>query len=213
MGGGPVATRAPPWAAAAAILCGPCGREIETAARPRRLAAWERGAAWGLAPYTGRLRRAVKRLKYGGYRDLGPLLGGLLAERLRAPGLAAPDAVTFVPLHWRRRLARGYNQAELLARGAAAAWSVPCRPTLVKARALPSQVGRPRAERRRLPGDAFRAFDPASVRDRSWLLIDDVWTTGTTARACVAALAAAGAARVTVATVAWAGRGREPRSE
>jgi len=185
-------------------LCAGCRAGLRREIAPRRLAHWPGGAAWALAPHGGLMRRAVKRLKYGGRYALGPLLGGWLGAELLRLGVCRPGAVTMVPLHWRRRWARGYNQAARVAAGVAACWQLPLTETLIKNRPLPSQVGRSRSQRRSLPGGVFRA---AAVTGQRLLLVDDVWTTGTTTRACRAALEAAGAAPVWVATVTYAGGG------
>lgn len=187
------------------LLCAACRRALTAAVQPQRVAQWPQGAAWTLAPYGGVVRRAVKRLKYGGMYALGGLLGRLLGDTLQRLDACRPDLVTAVPLHWRRHWQRGYNQAARIAAGTATVLGVPCRPLLGKCRALPSQVRQGLAQRRRLPADTFRAT--AAARGRRVLLIDDVWTTGTTATACRMALLAAGAAQVWMAAVAQAGAG------
>ena len=87
-------------------ICGRCGAE----ARIRRLTRLRSAAA-----YEGPLEKALHRFKYEGRRPLARPLALLLAERLAVDGIAA-EAITWVPLHQRRRGHRGYNQAELLGR-------------------------------------------------------------------------------------------------
>ena len=119
-----------------------------------------------------------------------------------------------VPLFKARRKARGFNQAELLARAATRAmrsfrpdWEGEFAPgVLARQRATESQAGLSLDQRRRNLRGAFFVPDPARVRDRNVLLIDDIYTTGATARACSLALTRAGAASVWVATAARAQR-------
>jgi ComF family protein len=197
--------------------CPVCGRpqegdECRLCALAAESGGWGFDAARGAAVYSGPMRHAVHRLKYGGAENLGEPLGAFLANRLVADGLL-PDAgriqgVVAVPMHTGRERRRGYNQARLIAAPVAAMLGVP----LVDARAVTrtrktaAQVGlSPDARRRNLDAGAFAVGEPAAVAGRHLLLVDDVFTTGTTASACAAALRAAGAASVTAATLAAGG--------
>lgn len=145
--------------------------------------------------YQGALAQAVARLKFAGDTSVAGPLGRLLA---RAPTLAERwDLIVPVPLHWRRALGRGYNQAHLLAH-----WALPRRErhrlgprVLVRTRHSPAQTELEAAARHANVDGAFRVRRPCRVADRSVLVIDDVTTTGSTMRACLSALRAAGARR------------------
>jgi len=178
---------------------GPC---LGCRAEPPR---WTAAASWG--PYSGRLRDLVLLLKTGGRDELAAPLAGHLVTAARSAGWPRPDAVVAVPMPPWRRLRRGYNQAELLARGVARSLRAPLVAALTR-RGGHTQVGLARTERLRLGARVFR------VRRRvtgSVFLIDDVLTTGATAAACARALANAGAREVYVLTVATTPRsGRIP---
>lgn len=191
--------------------CALCGAEI-AAPRPlgyrcgacrRSPPPWDRlVAGWAYQPP---LDSVVTALKFRRLDYLGPQLGRALARRLAdvMPGeLATVDVVVPVPLHWRRRMARGYDQAELVSRGLAAALGRPCRRLLRRRRSTVPQSRLARAERLRGPRNAFAAPAPGRCRDRHVLLVDDVVTTGATVGAATAALLTAGAASVTVAAAA-----------
>ena len=107
-----------------------------------------------------------------------------------------------VPLHWRRRYQRGFNQADLLARLVARQRRIPSSIVLRRTRATLSQAGLSHAGRRRNMSGAFACRRPGLVKGRRVLLIDDVMTTGSTAAACALALKRAGASRVVFLTVA-----------
>jgi ComF family protein len=112
------------------------------------------------------------------------------------------DAVVPVPLHWRRRWRRGFNQAEVLARTVGWRHGLPVeRRCLIRVRATPPQQGDAAARRRNVRG-AFAVRRAERIADRRLLLVDDVFTTGATANACAAALLNAGAAAVGVLTLA-----------
>src|SRR5262249_20704684 len=98
-------------------LCRRCGREVEFSGAGcgcrRRLRALARIRS--AAAYEGPVERAIHRFRYEGWRVLAPTLAGLVAAHL-AEEVPPGAAVVAVPLHPRRRRARGYNQSELLAR-------------------------------------------------------------------------------------------------
>ena len=154
-------------------------------------------AAYSFGAYEGVLRELIHLYKYGKIRTLARPLSGLLAQAL--PRDEAFDAAVPVPLYWRRRLQRGFNQAELLARGLSRLTGIPVVCTLGRVRPTPTQAGLSNNARRQ---NMARAFRSRSVQGKRILLIDDVMTTGATAASCALALKQAGARRVALLTVA-----------
>lgn len=156
----------------------------------------------------GPVRALVHALKYRGLRRIGPVIGGRIGGRLLRDGQRPFDGVVPLPLHPSRRRERGYNQADLLARGVAERLGAPVLPEiLVRRRRGPSQTRGDRDERAAAVRGAFAVPDPSAVSGRRLLLVDDVVTTGSTAAAAAGALTAAGAACVHVAAAALAGSG------
>ncbi|HEX2754336.1 MAG TPA: hypothetical protein VHM48_02675 [Candidatus Limnocylindrales bacterium] len=175
------------------------------------------------APFGGLVRRALHQLKYGGETRLAVPLGGAIARRW-ARVTAGGDVLVPVPVHVDRARHRGYDQAELIARAAAAELGLPCAPILERARATIAQFELDRATRATNVRGAFRlrpqpsgtrpagtpAADTGQGRERPprplegrWIvLVDDVVTTGATLSACAAPLLAAGAVGVSAVTVA-----------
>lgn len=146
----------------------------------------------------------VQRFKFS--RDLaaGRLLAKLLAQRLTERGAARPELMIPVPLNWRRRWYRGFNQAELLCRDLSRhfgglAWS----DALTRRRATRAQSALPADKR---GGNVRGAFAlrhlPPGVRTVA--LVDDVMTTGSTLTECARVLKRAGVAQVDVWVVARA---------
>ncbi len=179
---------------------------------------FERAVAYG--SYDGGLRDLIHLLKFQQVRPAAAVLGRMLAETIAnldeamlagtsvsRTSVSRTIAVIPVPLHRRKQAQRGFNQAETIARSALKRLSRPKRfdlstGVLVRRRETGSQIGLTRHQRRENLRGAFAVNDPTRIVNRDILLIDDVYTTGTTASECARVLLRAGAARVWVATVA-----------
>jgi ComF family protein len=141
--------------------------------------------------FSGPLRGAVHRLKYGRMPRMARPLGQLLASQLAGTGTIA-DALVPVPLHRNRLRERGYNQAEELARVLSRSWQLPIITTnMVRERTTSQQASLKASERAANVQGAFRWIGTGTAPKRI-LLIDDVLTTGATMGACAAALRMAG---------------------
>jgi ComF family protein len=163
--------------------------------------AFERVIRLGL--YDGLRRDAVLRMKHGYHEGLADAVGELWAADALGPLKAVgAGAVVPIPLHWRRRWTRGYNQAAALARALASGLQIPLADRVLRrVRATPFQSGGRDARRDNVRG-AFRAKADARLRGQTVLLVDDVLTTGGTSSAAARVLRTAGAARVVVAVMA-----------
>lgn len=120
----------------------------------------------------------------------------LWRQQLPLQGAQRPDLLVPVPLHWRRLWWRGFNPAAQLAHTASVALDIPIQPVLARHRATPSQQGLSAAARRRNLAAALRVTH--NIRGQHIALIDDVVTTGSTARMASQVLRDQGAARVEV---------------
>jgi len=165
--------------------------------------------------YEGTLRTLIHLFKYEKVHTLAKPLGELLARSI--PREEKFDAVVAMPLHWRRRWARGFNQADLLAREIARRWGIPVVGAVRRVKATVPQAALTNAKRRKNMSGAFAPSRPLldrvlggrfvsgsgkRLQGAHVLLIDDVMTTGATAAACARALKRAGAKHVTLAAVA-----------
>ncbi len=150
------------------------------------------------------LRQLIHLYKYRKVRTLAGPLGDLLLRAL--PRDESFDCITPVPLHWRRRWQRGFNQAGLLSHRVASRTGIPATRLLRRLRFTASQASLSNTARRRNVTAAFACRRPDRVAGRKILLIDDVMTTGSTGAACALSLKRAGAARVALLTVARAER-------
>ena len=135
----------------------------------------------------------VLNLKHGGRKDGLRAFASWMFEA--APFVAEADQILAVPLHWSRLWQRGYNQAAWLAQALAHRTNRPYNPLLLqRKRATPSQNGLSASGRKRNVMGAFKIAQP--LAGQSFVLVDDVMTTGATLQACTAALLRAGALRV-----------------
>lgn len=146
-------------------------------------------------------------LKYRSALSLGREFADRLGERLASSGAFADvDCVIPVPLHWRRRWGRGYNQAAVIAERVAAALGAQCcRTGLRRLRYTLSQTSVEMEKKASNVSDAFRVL--RRVEARHILLVDDTFTTGSTLAACHKALREAypPSVRISVATLSYVG--------
>ena len=169
---------------------------------------FERAVAYG--SYDGGLRELIHLLKYNGVRPAARVLGRMLAEAwpvLESSFTSETVLVVPVPLFKGKQRLRGFNQSELIAAAALKLYSGNGRlqlapGVLLRIRDTHSQIGLTSHQRRENLRGAFAVARAREVTGREVLLVDDVYTTGTTASECAKVLRRAGAAKVWVATVA-----------
>jgi ComF family protein len=177
-------------------LCGLCRR-----LKP----SFVKAVAYG--SYDGGLRELIHLLKYEQVRSAAAVLGRMLAEAINGISGSTALVVVPVPLHRRKLRQRGFNQSELIAQHAARLRVGSNRlvlhsRVLVRRRETQSQIGLTRHQRRENLRGAFAVSRPEEIAGQEILLVDDVFTTGTTVTECARVLLRAGASKVFVATVA-----------
>mgnify|MGYP006306671213 CR=1 FL=1 len=159
--------------------------------------------AFAVTTYRDLIRKLICSFKYGSdyalRRPLAEMFGNPAAEVL------VGDMVVPVPLHWTRRLFRGFNQSEVLAGALAGRKKMPCFPRLLRRTVrTPHQAGLSHTARISNVRDAFtvRKRFQDKIRGKDILLVDDVMTTGATCSSCASALKKQGAASVTAVVLA-----------
>ncbi|KPJ63181.1 MAG: hypothetical protein AMS15_01450 [Planctomycetes bacterium DG_23] len=158
------------------------------------------GRAVAIGPYSGPLREMILRFKYQRLEYLVEPLASMLSGVARKEGLAQGQGLLMsVPLHWTRRLRRGFDQAGLLAERLSRLLGKPISErNLCRIRATASQTGLSESKRRENVRGAFKVRRSAEVTGKRVLLVDDVMTTGATASECARTLLSAGAKEVSV---------------
>ncbi len=157
-------------------------------------------------------RSIILGLKHGGRREGLSLMARWMASAM-GPLMDEVDVILPVPLHYRRLVSRGFNQSQWLAAAIARETGKPCHPHALKRfKSTPSQAGQSAKGRRRNVRGAFGMglLGRNAVRDRTVLLVDDVFTTGATVEACARVLKAAGANKVCVSTLMRVARPVDP---
>jgi ComF family protein len=170
-------------------VCGDCQTDPPPFARAR-----------AAVLYDDPVTQAITRFKFSRQLALLPVMQHWLQQPLCLELVAAADLLAPVPLHPKRIKHRGFNQSLLLAQafpGAPVA-----REAVVRTKHTAPQVGLNPKEREKNVKGAFAVPDPAQVKAKSVLLIDDLYTTGSTVKECARVLLKAGARQVEVLTVA-----------
>ncbi len=192
------------------VWCLQCAAQVKVLAPPDHIIQLDLPEQPGLsvlsaAAFATPLREGIHEFKYSG----APMLAAPLAHHMLAAWQAKQvdwtiDLLAPVPLHSRRRRERGYNQSELLAAELALAMRIPMQPAaLQRNRYTEQQAHLDAAARQHNVVDAFVAHNTLTSGKRI-LLIDDVFTTGATLRACALSLLKSGAANVYAMTLARA---------
>jgi ComF family protein len=185
------------------VLCTYCQRQLLAS---QRLHSPATPFAWG--DYQGVLKRTIAACKYQNHPDLATYLGDLLGAAWRQ---SYPDQkkllVIPIPLHRDKQKERGFNQATLIARGFCQQTDLAIDESLQRIKATEAQFQLSPRDRQRNLQDAFQLTPRHQLTGRSILLIDDIYTTGSTITATSQVLQAAGVKVWGVAVVALAGAG------
>jgi ComF family protein len=191
-------------------LCRWCGKIFPDAAGTNHLCSvclkqgWHFTCARSVILYQGVMADAIRSFKYGDNRATLSVFAALKTSLSHLHAMLEPDLILPVPLHRERLQQRGVNQALILARTFFPDLKSRIETTaLVRTRRTAPQTGLSGVARRKNIQGAFKAVNE-QVAGRKILLIDDVFTTGTTVNECARVLCKAGAREVQVLTLARA---------
>lgn len=152
--------------------------------------------------YDALMRDMMHNLKYRADKNIAHSLGKLWAAaghlQLDNP---KPDYVTYLPMHRKKQKARGFNQAEILARYIASHHNIPLQHTTIRTRNTPPQYGLHPHQRIENVRGAFAIPKNIHPKGKSYIIIDDIYTTGASLNECARILKKAGATHVTTATL------------
>lgn len=142
---------------------------------------FEVASSWLFYSHGSMLSAIVQDFKYRAMPDIARKMGQWMGEELLMQGFFSDaDAIMPVPIHWRRRLKRGYNQAEMIAKGVADTANLELITNLKAVRSHKTQTKMTLQERQNNLKGSFRLKNPENLRGRHIVLIDDICTTGAT---------------------------------
>lgn len=177
-------------------ICERCGRAMKAATIC--VDCYQREDTYFLANrsavhYNGKMKAIISQYKFRGHETLSCALTTFLEEAFRGYFAHIPfDCITFVPLHESRLRERGFNQAQLLAIQLGLRLKLPVKPLLTRTRPTEKQSQKDRRARLQFFDEAVQLLPLQSPPPARVLLIDDIYTTGTTINACAKALAKEG---------------------
>lgn len=166
-----------------------------------RALAWDRLTR--LALYDEPFEGWLKQMKFGRQWSWAPHLGRLLAERVGEPIEPGKVVVTYVPMHWRRRWRRGFNQAQLMAEALGKARGWPVLPILRRPMWTPPQPSVVPSQREQNVRHSF-AIRPIDLTGWQVVLVDDIKTSGASVGTCCKLLHQHGARSIHIAVAAVA---------
>ncbi len=153
---------------------------------------------WAAWPYQGAYKQVIQEFKF---RNM-PWLADTLAQEMLPYLPKNYDLLVPVPLHPNRLQQRGYNQSELLVRSLSRLSGIPWQSSIVRVRDTPHQTGLNRTERLQNLHQAFACSSYADIKGKRIIMVDDVFTTGTTLLSCAKTLHQNGAKEIISCTIA-----------
>lgn len=185
-------------------VCIKCGRQAENENTTCPLCAhktfsFHRNVS--LFVYDGDIKDVIHRFKFGNHPEFGEGLAILMAEVFMREFDSQIDCIVPIPMHRKKERSRGFNQAAILANGVSKAIGVPVCTGLSRKKQTKPQGSLSAAEREENVKNAFEVKERMFFQNKKVLLIDDVFTTGSTVESCAKTLISAGAKEVSSLTL------------
>jgi ComF family protein len=156
----------------------------------------------------GVVQQMIHNMKYKGIKEIGFQLGTILGKNIFESGLyKSIDLFIPVPMHYKKQMQRGFNQAELIAESISNETNVPYfKNILVKEKETITQTRKSRKERVLNTSSIYNVMNRSAIKGKHIMIVDDVVTTGSTIEACATVLLKNGAAQISVACIAMGNR-------
>lgn len=185
-------------------ICPVCGKQaVGGKTHPGCLKVWGLDGLVAACRYEAVAKKLVRKLKYKQVKDVGKVIGDILASRIWKFELPPEVILVPVPLHSSRKRERGFNQAKFIARDLGRRFSVRIENSLSRSRKTQSQVKLSRTGRIANVRGAFKVTSNVQIRGKNIVLVDDVYTSGATMNECAKVLKKAGAKSVWGMVLCW----------
>ncbi len=186
-------------------ICAMCGRSVNKSGKlcgdcMNQKRSFVQARSFG--EYDGVLKKVIHEFKYHGRRELADFIGYKMLSVFEGLGWPEFDVIVPVPLHKKRQKERGFNQAYLLAAYLGKKIGLPVCNDIVRVKHTEHQTLLSRHQRSKNLKGAFQLIDSSRIKGKTVLLVDDVYTTGSTADECSATMREAGAKHIYVLTCA-----------
>jgi competence protein ComFC len=186
-------------------ICTICGRPIDKSGRlcsdcMNQKHSFVQARSFG--EYDGVLKKVIHEFKYHGRKELAGFIGDKMFSVFEGLGWPEFDVIVPVPLHKKRQKERGFNQAYLLASYLREKIGIPICNDIIRIKHTEHQTLLSRHHRKKNLKGAFRLINNGLIKDKTVLLVDDVYTTGSTAEECSVTMKEAGAKHIYVLTCA-----------
>ncbi len=154
----------------------------------------------------GKVQEAMHKFKYNGLKNIGSVLGRQFGQNWQeSPGLDSPDFIIPVPIYFKKKAKRGYNQSNIFAMGISDILGTPVlSDCLVKKHATESQTKKSRLERIENIKHSFSLRQAKKIEGKHILLVDDVLTTGATIECCAQSIQESVDCKISIGTIALA---------
>lgn len=163
---------------------------------------WQRG--FSIWKYSSSAKELIHEFKYHGRTELSPFIVGNMYQVLQKSDCLNFDFVTFVPMHWLKKVSRGYNQSQLLANELALMLNIPCKKSVVRVKFARQQAMLNKQARLKNIKNVFKLKTKSFsfVENKHILVVDDVYTTGSTFKEMTRQLHRGRAASITIISIA-----------
>lgn len=156
---------------------------------------------YSAAYYTGTMMELIRRLKYKSDFQSGEVIASYMRDRIKNLNYNI-DFITYVPMTKRSLKSRGYNQSKFLCNLLSKELNIPVAHCLIKTKETKDQIGLSQKQRWENMRDCFKVKKSQMIKNKKVLLVDDVFTTGSTAYFCSYELIKSGVEKINVLTAA-----------
>lgn len=156
---------------------------------------------YSAAYYTGTMMELIRRLKYKSDFQSGEIIASYMRDRIKNLNYDI-DFITYVPMTKRSLKSRGYNQSKFLCNLLSKEFNIPVADCLIKTKETKDQIGLSQKQRWENMRDCFKVKKPQMIKNKKVLLVDDVFTTGSTAYFCSYELIKSGVEKINILTAA-----------